>query len=134
MMNHKNLRKISLVMACAFMLILIVPAHASGLGGMPGAAPGTGGMGGISGDGGLPDAGELMGDMLPGEGTAPRTSEDNTGNESTEDGGEDLLNPDSATGDTADDDGTNWIGIIVALIIAASLVAVVVALLPKKRG
>ena len=41
---------------------------------------------------------------------------------------------DTTTGDTMNEDGgTSWMSVIVAIVIAVALVAVVIALIPKKR-
>ena len=119
MQNTKTKRIFVIALVVISLFILATQSYATGVGDVGGAT------GSMSGSGS--DVYEVIQDGAVGDSPAARDS--TLGDES-----EMASENDTTTGDTMNEDGgTSWMSVIVAIVIAVALIAVVLALIPKKR-
>ena len=129
MQNTKTKRILVIALVVISLFILATQSYATGVGGV-------GGVGGS-----MSDSGSAVNDGMTGDYTGDANSYGTDGNGIVGDssaardgtlGDESAM--DSTTGYTMNEDGgTSWMSVIVAIVIAVALVAVVIALIPKKK-
>lgn len=126
MQNTKTKRIFVIALVVISLFILATQSYATGVGGVGGS---------------MSDSGSAVNDGMTGDYTGDANSYGTDGNGIVGDspaardgtlGDESAM--DSTTGDIMNEDGgTSWMSVIVAIVIAVALVAVVIALIPKKR-